>query len=226
MSTVTVTDLPAGTAVVAADVNATLSSWNAATAAGQIGATNIRVEGIDRRTMAVAGNLVEKSTASASYFVDSDSLASAVTGAWTEVQLNGGLSNMRTQAAITAPATARLILHVSLNVRKNSRTTVANTPRVLLRLERSTDNGATWSKITGTTRAFQMRDLSVTGFGAIADPSASALVVPGVRQSIAWSIYVGTVNVATLYRVVYDTVNPGAGFIFYGGSISPECLLL
>ena len=221
MSTVTVTDLPAGTAVVAADVNATLSSWNAATAAGQIGTTNVAVEGIDRRTMNVAGNLVEKDTSSAAYFQASDSLASAVTGAWTEVQLLGGASNMRTQAAITAPSTARLLLHVSLDVRKASTVAVANMPRVLFRLERSTDNGATWSKVTATTRSFRMRDTGTTS-----DPSASALTAPGVRQSVAWSLYVATTNAATLYRVVYDTVNPGAGFIFYNGTISPECLLL
>ena len=50
--------------------------------------------------------------------------------------------------------------------------------------------------------------------------------IPGIRKTVAWSVYVGTNDVAALYRVVYQTENAGAGFTFASGVISPECLLL
>lgn len=52
MSTVTVTELAAGSTAKAADINDTNASWNAATAAGQVGAENFREEGIDARVIA------------------------------------------------------------------------------------------------------------------------------------------------------------------------------
>jgi hypothetical protein len=50
MSRVTQTELFEGDIATAADFNATLASWNAATAAGQINGANFREEGLDRRS--------------------------------------------------------------------------------------------------------------------------------------------------------------------------------
>lgn len=52
MSTVTVTELVHGATAQASDINTTNTSWNSATAAGQIGAENFREEGIDARVIA------------------------------------------------------------------------------------------------------------------------------------------------------------------------------
>jgi hypothetical protein len=218
MSTITVTDLPPGTEATSTAVNATLSSFNSGTAAGQLDGTNVRLEGIDRRTMSQTVNVVEKNVATAFYFkANSSGNVNNTTGTPAVINLDGGASLMVTAATITAPSTARLLLHASVQVSKAAIAVTANLPRVWCILQQSVDNGVTWTKLTGSKRMLQMRNT-----GVLCDPTG-ATVIPGIVQTFSWSQYVATTNVATYYRVAFETLN--GDFAFSIGTISPEVLL-
>lgn len=78
MSTVTVTELEYGATASAATINATNTSWNSATAAGQIGARNFREEGIDRRV--IAQNAVYTTNRGTNSFLSTGSLTTSGAG--------------------------------------------------------------------------------------------------------------------------------------------------
>ena len=216
MSVVTVTDLIPGENAASADFNATVQSFNTATAAGALGGTNFVMEGLDRRPFPNTGGLVEQGT-SATYAEDVGS-GSVSSAAYAVIPLDGGANPMVMPVAITAPASAMLILHASVRVSCGAIPTTANLPRVWCRLEQSTDGGATYTALTGSERSLRMRDV---GVGLCSAGGANA--IPGINQTLSWAQYVATSNVATLYRVTYRTVN--GSFDFNDGVITPEVIL-
>jgi len=206
MSRVTVTDLPAGTAVVAADVNATLSSWNAATAAGQIAETNVAVEGIDGRSVSNTTNVVEQNVKASDRFVTAVSTPIAnATGSPVVILMNAGATPMQSQVAITASASANLMIHATIHAEADA-IPAAALPRVWCCLLKSTDNGATWSTILNSGRKYEMRNC-----GTLSDP-AGVNVIPGINHTFAWSMHVTTAGVSTLYAIGFESQNTTVNF--------------
>ena len=93
MSRVVVTDLVPGTEATSADVNATITSWNAAAGAGDIGPNNVRQEGIDRRTLALGGQAIQAPPADFAACFESGSTATvnAITATWGIVDVGATL---------------------------------------------------------------------------------------------------------------------------------------
>lgn len=219
MSVVTVTELPDGSLATSAGVNDTLDSFNTATAAGALTSGNFRMEGIDRRAMSKSANVVEADTSAEDFFESAPSLATSnTTGLYVVISLNGGATPMRT-GSTTFGADTRLLLHASVRVRKEPIATTPNLPRVWLYVMQSTDGGATYSVITGTERILRMRET-----GLLCDPTPGT-AIPGIDQTVSWSLYVGTTGVATIYQVAFLTEFVGQLFTFSDGIITLEALL-
>lgn len=219
MSTVTVTPLLTGASATSADVNATATSWNSATAAGQIGSSNVRMEGIDRRSMNAAGNVVVADTEAAEYTQTTNSLA-VTSAAFVVIPLSGGLSNMQTPAAIGPyGVSARWIIYASTYFFTQPIALTVLLPYVAVRLELSDDGGGTWTAIAGSTREFQMRATNALCNPALATPPD----VPGISGQIVWAQSFVPTNAAQLFRATYMTTNTTVTFA--DGSISLEVLL-
>jgi hypothetical protein len=218
MSTVTVTDLVPGTEATSTGPNATITSFNAATAAGQIGATNIRTEGVDRWVLNPATNVVEMDTESAEFSVAAASnLINSV--AYAVVPLAGGASPMVTAAGVVVPsAPAAPIVHASVVVYNVTALFAGTYPEVWLRIERSTDGGGVWAPVTGTERHYKMR---LTGILCSVNLTTD---IPAIYRTVMWVVYdAGGIGNTTLWRVVYRTLN--GSFTFENGHISPQVLL-
>lgn len=222
MSTVEVTDLVPGTPATSTDVNDTLDSWNAGTAAGQIDGTNVRVEGIDRWVMNPAGNVVEMDTEAAEYAVSSASNATAATTALSVVSLAGGTSDMVTPAALNLPLNADVIVHASVRVYGDATLYVATLPEVVLYLQYSTDAGGTWTSFAGSRRRYQMRE-TLDGLLCLCSLNRST-TIPGVDQTATWAHwFVVPLADDYLFRVAFE--NTDGVFFFDGGVISPQVFL-
>lgn len=218
MSTVTVTDLVAGTPATSTAVNATLTSFNSATAAGQLGATNVRVEGVDRWVMSSTGNVVEMNTQTAEYLQLAASAAiSNATGTPVVIPLNAGASNLQTPASVTIPSGAKCVVHASVRCNSDSYLYAGTLARVIVYLQESTDGGGTWATVTGGRRAVQMRE---TGRYCSLN---STTTVPGISETFTWAQYTGTPGTTVLWRIAYETEN--ATVTFDDGVISPQVFL-
>lgn len=223
MSTVTVTDLQPGDSTTSTNVNATISSWNSATAAGQIAAPNVRIEGIDRRTLSAAGHVVctNEAPAMVGSATNSGLVHSAVNAV---VPLNGGVTPLQTPAITLASIVRIVLLHASVSF--TCAPQVTGKPRLLvsLYLEVSTNGGAAWTPIAGTHQEFMTRET-----GNLSDLAAVPNLVPGLARCATWGITVPPVNGA-LYRVAYSTLNDttagGVDVIFQTGVIFTEVLRL
>lgn len=219
MSVVTVTELPDGSLATSSGVNATIASFNTATAAGALTSGNFRTEGIDRRSMSKSANVVEADTSAEDFFESAPSVATSnTTGLYVVISLDGGAAPMRT-GSTTFPAGATVLLHASVHVVKEPIAATASLPRVWLYVMQSTDGGATYSVITGTERILRMRDTTT-----LCDPTA-VVSIPGIDQTVSWSLYVGTTGVATIYQVAFKTEFVGQLFTFSDGIITLEALL-
>lgn len=226
MSTLTITDLPAGTAATSANVNATMTSWNTATAAGQIGAANVRPEGIDRRTMSATAHVVA-TTEIGTNDVNQISTVGAFThstGVYAVVPIGQAaapyLGTLRTNT-MTVAATSQVIVHASTYFVTSPEPTGTPSVLVTLALQRSADGGATWATITGTERAYQMRE------STISDRDAAGNRLPAIAQSCTWALADNQTGSLT-YRVVYKTANDstagGSDVNFQEGSIFVEVI--
>ena len=137
MSRVAVTELPAGTPATTTDVNATISSWNAALAAGALESDNVRLEGIDRRSLSSAGHAVmglfDQATAASLGLV-----TSAVDVA------------LVTSSNLTPSPGGSIIVRASTFYFGEDQYSV-NPTTVTLSIQSSTDGGTVWSTITATT---------------------------------------------------------------------------
>lgn len=220
MSTVTVTPLVAGDTARSADVNATLTSWNTGTAAGQIGADNVRVEGVDRRTMSAAEHVVGSAAPGNNTIVTIPITGPArSTGVWAAVPL-------LTTVDSTYNGTTDVIVHAHVDIRSAAQAGGVVPPEALavsLRLEVSSNSGASWSPVNGSVQTFQMRET-----GNLCSTAASPKR-PGLKAPATWSVYAGQPTGTRRYRVAYQTAFDGstAGGVdpdFWAGTIFVEAL--
>jgi hypothetical protein len=228
MSTIVVTDILPGTTADIADVNTTIASVNAATAAGSIGGDNVAVEGLDRRTMSSAGHVVYTQAAGTNT-VNQTGTASAFvhsTGVYVIVPIGAGgvYGGELTTIDMTPSLTTRMLLTATLAF--HSLWGLAGTARVRLTmaLQISTNSGGAWTTIVGTTRRFQMRET-----GALADPWVDALahVVPALANCCTWTVSAApaaTVRYRVVYQTADDTTAGGSDIVFDNGAIFVEPL--
>lgn len=163
MSRVVITDIEAPEEATSARVNSTVTSWNAALAAGALGAANFRQEGIDRRSLSAAGHAVfEVATPPVYSHLASLSVTSAV---YAVVPLNAGATPMMT-ADITPSSGSDVMVRAS-TVFVGDSTSAVNDTLVDLVIERSTDAGATWATMATCSRhRFQIGSPSVVHLNA------------------------------------------------------------
>lgn len=219
MSTITVTDLPPGTPATSAGVNQTLSSFNAGTAAGSFVAKNVRLEGIDRRTMSGTGHVVFTTEIGTNTPVSSTGTSGLVrsTGAWSVV--NPGTALVTN--SVTIVVTHRTIL--SASVAFTGQYGAAAAPRLYLELvlQQSVDAGVTFTSIIGTHQGFQLRQVGAT----LSGPGAE---IPSLSGCATWSTTITPTGTPTLYRVAFQTTNDastgGQDINFLDGTIFLEIL--
>lgn len=222
MSTVTVTDLPPGTAAGSADVNATLTSWNSATAAGQVGAANVALEGVDRRTMSADAHVVSTAESGSDTIVVSTgpSAAAASTGVYTVVTCGVAIQTN----AMTIAVAHKVYIHASVLVRAAA--VAAGNPRLLVEviLQQSTDAGVSWTSLVGTRRRFRMRDFAVANQFTTVNHE-----IPGIIGSATWKIGVTSGGTSTIFRMAFQTTNDGnspggVNPVFVNATIFPEII--
>lgn len=201
MSTVAITPLVPGEVAKSADVNSTINSFNAGTAAGMLVAQNVRVEGIDRRTMSADQHVVgtDEYGDNTTVYVDDTGPIQNATALWV------GVPGLQT-ASVTVTLPTRLLLHASLRIDGATATFLSTARlRVQLRLERSDDAGLTWTYLDGTYRSFRFKDLN-TALGATI---LATLVTPGIQRSVSWSLYTLPTGNPAIYRVAFKTTDAG-----------------
>ena len=219
MSTVTVTDLIPGNAALSADVNATITSWNSATAAGQINALNMAMEGSDRRTFSASEHVIftnEVGTNAPNQSAVSSGAVHNTSGSYIVVTCGGAMQTND----VTVDSGHRVIVHATVFVVcSRAATGTANYQGVQLVIQRSTDAGVSWSDVTGTTRRVKMRDV-----GAIAAQVLCPAYIPGVRHSVTWTVHgVHTSNVPVRWRIAFQT-DTADNFTFENAGIWLETL--
>ena len=217
MSVAVVTDLPIGEVATSTAVNATATSFQNATAAGALGANNVRLEGVDRRTLSPTGHVVftTETGTNTPVVVAPVSLVHNATGIYAVVP--GPLQT----GSMTIATTTRVILHCSLYM--ESLTFLAGTSlRVTLILQQSADAGVSWSDLTGTLQRFQMRNT-----GAYCN-QAGTTDIPGISTMATWSVTVVATGNPVLYRCAFQTLNDsttgGVDIRFDTGTIFVETL--
>jgi hypothetical protein len=188
-----------------ADVNATLASWNTNAAAGMIGAANVRMEGIDRRTMSAEAQVVY-TDASGTYtrVVGPTAPLTNVTGVYAVVP--GPLET----DDLTFSVNTQVIVHATLYLEGPTNGT---DQQVSLKVQVSADGGGVWTDIPGTRQRFRLRNTS-----ALSSPS-----YPGIATSASWSVYTAVPSGATrMYRIGYITANVLVPFEVLSGTIFTE----
>ena len=152
MSRVTVTELPPGTAATSASINDTITSWNNALAAGALGTNNVRLEGLDRRTLSASNKAIagfyEQTTAGATGLVTSAAFVALVT------------------SSDFTPTTGGDLIVRAVTFYSGEDEYATNNTVVTLRIERSTDGGGTWAAAPNTTLVRKNKnvdDARVTG---------------------------------------------------------------
>jgi hypothetical protein len=206
MSRVEVTDLVPGELALSADVNATLASWNTNAAAGMIGAANVRMEGIDRRTMSADAHVV--------YTVASGTYTEAIlpTGPLTNITGIYAVVPLLITDSLSFSVNTQIIVHATLYFESAAS---AVSQQVAFKMQFSVDGGGTWTDIPGTRQRFSLRDTQ-----PLADPLTP---FPGIATSASWSVY--TAAAATqvvLFRIGYLTANAVIPFEVLSGTIFTE----
>lgn len=138
MSRVVQTELVEGAVATAADFNATLSSWNAATAAGQINGGNFREEGLDRSSFA-AGSVTTTVANGSIRFADS----TFAVGVW----------DLVSGSEIGPFPAGPVLIHVSVTMRKDD----LSAPLAGLRVVSSATSGGAGTEVPRTRRDVSMR---------------------------------------------------------------------
>lgn len=214
MSTIAVKDLVPGTSATSADVNSTLTSINTACAALALGSDNVRVEGIDRRTMARINHVVETGSTVGKVSVAAYGPVQNLTG--TPVALQDGAGNpMQTTADVTVASPGEVNIHASVMVECVASNAAAPFPMVIMVLQRSVDAGATWVTLTGSRRRFRMRNVTTAFNGSLNG-------IPGVSDSVSWASN-DVALLATSWRIAFETVS-ATGFTFLNSEIFPVIL--
>lgn len=206
MSRVEVTNLIPGELALSADVNATLASWNTNAAAGMIGAANVRMEGIDRRTMSADAHVV--------YTVASGTYTALTLAAGPLTNITGIYAVVPSLItdSLSFSVNTQIIVHATLYMESAVN---AVGQQVSFKMQFSVNGGGTWTDIPGTRQRFSLRNTQ-----PLADP---ATPFPGIATSVSWSVY--TAAAATqvvLYRIAYITANAVIPFDVLSGTIFTE----
>ena len=165
MSRLVVSELAEGALATSADVNLSLTRWNAATAAGQIDNTNIKEEGLDRGTF--AQHVLNTQRAGATpQLTTSTAFAPGVFPAY--MQFDAAATTI---GPVTINATDKLLVCYSL------RGVDANNSVVETTLMSSTDN-VTYAAVRGTLRRRRCR-VFASAPRAVASLSAKTLAAVG-----------------------------------------------
>lgn len=185
MSRVVVTDLVPGDEATSTDVNATISSWNTALAAGALGTANFRLEGLDRRTLSAANHaimgFVQQYTAGTTGMVNSAAYVALCTSANLNPTAGGSIITRASVYYVGEDAYA------------------TNATVVTLAIQRSTDAGATWTTLNETEMIRSNKNV------------ISARVTGNYYAFFEQAANAGLVQV--MYRVAYKVTPGRASFI-------------
>lgn len=157
MSTVTITPLTPGSTAASADYNATVTSWNTATANGAVNDNNIREEGIDRRTIADRAIDGQRSMDAGFKVISTTASAAIATGVATVVAMDGGALT-----AVVGPVTTvsgdKLLVRVSADFHTGTgglNTGRGSATRFYLQRSDNTGSFAAPTDVTVTTYYYQ-----------------------------------------------------------------------
>lgn len=194
MSRIEVTDLVPGESATSADVNSSLTSWNTGTAAGSIDETNVRMEGIDRRTMSAAEHVV---------YTTASGVNTRVIGPSGGVNNNSGsyaeVPGPLTTSDLTFDVNAQIIVHATLYMEGATNTTGTI---VSLIMQSSSNGGGAWSDMVGTRQRFSTGN-TASGLNGFTD---AAVPYPGIATSASWSVYFTVAAGQTgMFRIAYQT---------------------
>ena len=204
MSRVDQTELIEGDVADAATFNATLTSWNAATAAGQVSKDNITEEGLDLRVFAVGA--IKRSYASTDRFTG----GSLGTNGFTTTSAVYVPVNIASNAKIgpfdLSSTNRRLRVRASFLVRC---ATAGET--IAVRLAQGTD-GVTFAGITSTERFFQARNANTPYSVAALEQSctiSTRIIGVSATTYVRLEVYVTggatvSVNCVSLYGEVFN----------------------
>jgi hypothetical protein len=211
MSRVEVTPLLPGEVATSADVNATLQSWSDNTGPGDISGPNVRLEGIDRRTMSAAEHVVyTTASGTATTVITSSGAVSNITGVYAVVP------SLLT-ANLTFATNQQIIVHASTYFEVD---TDAAQQTVRLIMQSSTNGGGAWSDMVGTEQYFRVRDAysaAPVGFTDVATP------FPGIATSASWGVYFTAVAASTcMFRIAFQTTLAAPTVTFENGTIFTE----
>lgn len=149
MSRVVITDLVPGTEATSTDVNATISSWNTAGAAGAIGANNVRDEGIDRRSLSYAAQAIQAPPAAYNNCITKDDGSSGLVTSVAYAVINVG-TDLR-----IGPMTYSAGTHDEHVVVRGSVWFTAQMDTLLECILQSSQDAVTWIDISETYQAFK-----------------------------------------------------------------------
>ena len=171
MSTVTITPLTPGSTAASADYNATVTSWNTATANGAVNDNNIREEGIDRRTIADRAIDGQRSMDAGFKVISTTASAAIATGVATVVAMDGGALT-----AVVGPVTTvsgdNLLVRVSADFHTGTgglNTGRGSATRFYLQRSDNTGSFAAPTDVTVTTYYYQT-NTALLPYGAAVFP--------------------------------------------------------
>ena len=194
MSRVVQKELFEGDVATAANVNSTLTSWNSATGAGDIGADNFREEGLDVRSFAVGS--VKKTFAATDRFIGG-SLGGGSFSTTSAVFVNVVMAATTAQIGpfdLSQP-NRRLVVHASLFGRMVTAGEVLE-----VELAQSSDN-ITYTSISWTLRALRAR------------VGNTPLVQADIEQSFTIATRITAISATTYIRLRARTSGGATGTI-------------
>lgn len=158
MSRVVVTDLVPGTAATSTAVNATITSWNDAAGAADLGAANVRQEGIDRRTLSSAAQAVQAAPATFPNCIASGSTltAYAITAATTVVNVGTNLQ-LGPMTDLSASSSEMVVVRASVWLTAAIETApLSGVPALTELLIQSSADAAAWVSHNSTYQSFRL----------------------------------------------------------------------
>lgn len=193
MSRVTITDLVPGTEATSANVNATLTSWNTAAAAGAIGENNFREEGIDRRSLSAAAQAIQYPPAAfGNCFAEGDTSSGPLSAAAYDVINVGTDLKIGPMTDVSTTANEKVMVRVSVWF-------AADCDLLLECIIQSSADAVTWTDYDESYQAFMIDQSSV-------DPPPTARCV-GCYTSFVQTHPSGQ---RVYWRAAYQ-VTPGGG---------------
>jgi len=213
MSRVVVTDLVPGEDATSADANATVNSWNAAGAAGSIGAANVRQEGIDRRTLSAAAQVIQAPPAAfADCAIAGSTSSGALTSAVYALIVVGSNLQLGPMTDLTATGSEKVMVRVSVWFTAD--------PNLLVEcILQSSADAVTWTDYSESYQAFMVDRTNATP----GDRPPSANCVGSYTATVAVAPSASRVYWRAAYRVTPGGGGaPGVNVYFQYGVLSVE----